>query len=300
MIAYILSLVLFFLLSTSLSCQIPKANLHTNEHFYYDFNGQVKSCEIRSYNKKGQYTWSLINNKNQDLHYNTDGQLIERYSYDIADFIYSDSIYIATKWTYHYQGDHLDIAKEIAYKNNETRHFWTYRYQGDSLTIKSFVLELVDTVSQIKTINTKDKIRKYKRNQDQNFKISSIQEFNENNDLRLLSNFDKEEQLKFLTTYNYKTDSLGNELILEYQIDLKNKKITKITSTKNKYGDIVSTIRLNEKDELVVESFWEFKYDDQNNWIEKINKWRIDNNEEFLIHTTKRKIQYFDQNSKKE
>lgn len=290
----IILIIILNLSITNIYTQIPKANLHTNEQFYYDFNGQVKSCEIRSFNSKGEYAWSLINNKNQDLHYNIDGQLIERYSYDIADFIYSDSIYIATKWTYHYLDNDLDIAKEIAYKNNETRHFWTYHYQGDSLAIKSFVLDKIDTVSQIKTINKDAKVIKYKKSKDQAFKLSSIREFNEEEQLKSCSNFDNEERLRYLSTYHYKLDSLENEIVIEHQVDLKNKKITKILSTKNKYGDIVSTVRVDEKEELVAESFWDFKYDDKNNWIEKISKWRIDRNEDFLIHTIKRKIEYFD------
>ena len=280
------------LLSISLYSQIPKANFHSEEHLYYNFRGQVQSCEIRNFDEKGNYHWSILNNTNQDLHYDKEGKLMERITYNIGDFLYSDSIFTETKWTYRYEKNKLKNVNKIDLGSNTTEDSWEYQYSGDSVTFKVFLKNGKDTINITKAKTVNNQIFNYKTNNKGHFYLSKIKEFEENK-IKSASSFDKKEQLKFLMIYNYDYDSLGNEIVIDHQIAIKRKMVHKTISTKNQYGDIVTKLYLNEKDELLAESIYQYEYDEHSNWVKKTAKWRNDRTQEYIKHVSTRKITYY-------
>ncbi len=276
-----------------LQAQIPKANIHAEEYLYYDFEGDIKSCKIRNYSDDGLFHWSILNNTNQDLFYDKEKQLKERISYNIEGLGYSDSIYADKRWQYVYDKNNLSKVEEINIQSNEIKNTWKYKYLDKTSRLKFVINATLDTLSYTKTIKTENAIKQFKKKHEEEYRLSHVKENDKNKRLKSISTFDKEDKLKHLRLFTYDEDSLGSEIILDYQIQIKKKKIKKTITYKNEFGQIVKKIYLNDKDEMTGESYYEYTYDDKKNWIKRISKWRSGKEKEFIVHKTTRAIEYY-------
>jgi hypothetical protein len=282
----------FFAISNNY-CQIPKANFHTDEHEYYDFEGKVKSCEIRNLNEEGEYHWSLVNNKNQDLYYSIDRQLLKRTTYNIDGFLYADSLYADTYWTYHYDGDKL-LNVNVDDTSDTLNEIWQYDYPADSIQISYKITKILDTLGFKKIVSTLNSKSKYTKIKADEYTLSSISDFDDDNKLTSYRCFDKEENMSCLQLYSYTLDTLNNETMIHYKIDTKRNDLLKTVEKYNEYGDKIVESKYDKSDKLLWESFFDYEYDDHNNWIKKMSKSRIKKDADFNIHFTTRNITYFE------
>lgn len=274
--------------------QIPRANIHEKEHHYYDFNGSVKSCEIRNQHPDGEYHWSMINNTNQDLNYDKEKKLTERITYNINGLGYSDSIYKDIKWDYEYNGENSIqkvIVKDIA--ADSITKLWSYTLAKDTSILKTSTTVTGDTLTSYKIVEDGNTTSFYKLSKNNEYKLKSKAEFDDEKRITSNNSFNKEEKLTYLSIHNYKLDSLNQEQIIEYKIKLRNNSLSKMITYNNEHGLKVKRFHYDDLDNMTSEAYYEYKFDEQNNWIERTSKWRTKKSKDFITHITRRIIEYY-------
>lgn len=293
-----LSILLFsFLIPLVLDAQIPNANFHTTEHQYDDFSGQVKRIEIRNTDAKGDYHCPIMSNSNQDLIYDTDGKLIERISYDCAEYSYpgySDSLKITARWGYKYKNGKLkEVFKYDFYQDTLTRR-WSYKVVDNSTMIKYMSIENQDTVPIRRFVERGDKLLTYNLENKQDY-LKSEEQFDKESRTISFKKFAKNGTPIFLIIYAHDidTDSLGRAVSYYNSITLLTQEIEKTITKANEQGDIVEKILSTEKGEFKAETFYKYEYDERGNWTKKTTRWRTDKEDDFIEHITTREIEYY-------
>jgi len=258
--------------------------LHSKD-FYS--NGKVKYEKIYTYDKKGR----LIRRKEID-HYG-------KGSYQNYDIEYNskDSI---IKWTvsndvfkriYKIFRDKKNRAiKGEVIQNDTIRYIYKYKYDDNDSIISENVYNTKEkrTIKEVERIFNKEKLKKIEKITEYHhydtFKYYG--EFIYNTNKKIIEEKNSFNGIKNNITYSYYPNGILKTFTIN---DTFNGSPMTITNRYNKNGDLIEIETLNKNSNEKTIQNYRYKYDNHNNWIEKIGF-----KDNVPIYIVKRTITYYD------
>ena len=281
---------IIIIISPTLIFAQHRLRMYSNDINRFRLKGKVKSLKYFEFNIKylndSVYKLTLedfLVPRNYKVDFNQDGYITSKIEYRLKN----DSIIEKGLWTYNYEKN--KIKNEIYYWNNKSKDTtqWNYFYPDNQTTRINKISTMSPKLMHYNYRQLKNKEYYKSINSDSSYIRRSLFVYDNKNRIIRIEKYDDK---------HYTTDIILNT----YSDSLNpNPKLTVSSYTKydappvirqyefNNQYDITVRDGLNTKDDKM--TIFEYKYDDEKNWIEKVEKGGTGK----IIKIYKRKIEYY-------
>lgn len=259
-----------------------RKRLKTDE-IEYDYDNYIKE-----FDKNGKII--------KEVNYFVDGEETE------IEYLYDDKDSLIEKIVYDINDDEREIkyALKYEYENNKLKNVYGLNDEKEVIRVSEYiynengftVLEFYEGKKEEKENNI---LKKYNNNyqeisfeknwDDGKYREKRLYFYNENNKLDSINNY-YEDNLLFKHKYTFQ-DSVSIVQLINYQVESEGKLVW--TREYNKNDEVISFIQNVNKKTNDALQYYDYKYDEYGNWIEKKLSHNI-----VLYKITKREIEYYD------